>query len=695
MKPQAHIGFVVLAALLNGSSAQDKPVGSSQQSNILSFNTREIDSIQYEVKISNEPVLQETSNQENQMMTMVNKFGQKYRCLLPDIDIDRESISPFLTMSPEGENNPETVVKKPSTPLALSTENVKTVLAPMEKEPCLIRTKDWWSYELCYGKYVRQFHLEDGRPSGKILVLGNYDHEQDWSETRKDSKNGKVTHHSQYYTNGTVCDLTGGYRKSEIRYVCDPLEVPDRIIRVDEPQSCDYIITVATSKICSISQLRPEEVPKPKKISCSPLFDQHEYDQYLAIKEKRVKIFEEKRKEMEQKGLEKMLEVVQGEDVGDIDVATEEGLNKLEGMVGDKLADNLIHSLNDLMGVKKPAAAAATKRKPVQKFKEIELPSGEKKSVPIDDDEEPKSDLKVADDLKKLWQKAADEIKTGFPGLEDKMEALEEILEDTEAMINKVQELEGQLSNKLVNAIKKGEDEEDEDMLDAAKHDKGQQPEEQTEAKPVLESELSSDEHTPKEVKKEDGEMLEGQEEGAGQKDVIRVSNLATDATKVRGVAHSDSEKRVVRHLENSIKQKIANSGLEFGGRTIEVKVITAGPGSSLAGKGDMLLSDSSSGAQSDEEKQLQGMVYNLMVGNQQGYADIDNQMQMELNYKFSLDELAKDTDEQEKSIAASQSPPPEGASVPPLPTPSEEPDSEDPPKPPTQESGAHDGTEL
>merc|ERR1711936_953526 len=98
---------------------------------------------------------------------------------------------------------------------------------------------------------------------------------------------------------------------------------------------------------------------------------------------------------------------------------------------------------------------------------------------------------------------------------------------------------------------------------------------------------------------------------------------------------------------------------------------------------------------QSDEEKQLQGMVYNLMVGNQQGYADIDNQMQMELNYKFSLDELAKDTDEQEKSIAASQSPPPEVASVPLLPTPTEEPDSEDPPKPPTQESGAHDGTEL
>ena len=57
----------------------------------------------------------------------------------------------------------------------------------------------------------------EGRPSGKIVVLGNYDHDQDWSETQKSSKDAKVGHHSQYYTNGTLCDLTGGYRKTEIR----------------------------------------------------------------------------------------------------------------------------------------------------------------------------------------------------------------------------------------------------------------------------------------------------------------------------------------------------------------------------------------------------------------------------------------------------------------------------------------------
>ena len=75
-----------------------------------------------------------------------------------------------------------------------------------------------------------------------------------------------------------------------------------------------------------------------------------------------------------------------------------------------------------------------------------------------------------------------------------------------------------------------------------------------------------------------------------------------------------------MKHLENSIKQKIAKSGLEFGGRTIEVKVITAGGGglpgtgggsASIGGPDDDLLLGN---VKSEEEKQLQGMVYNLMV---------------------------------------------------------------------------------
>ena len=48
-----------------------------------------------------------------------------------------------------------------------------------------------------------------------------------------------------------------------------------------------------------------------------------------------------------------------------------------------------------------------------------------------------------------------------------------------------------------------------------------------------------------------------------------------------------------------------------------------------------------------------------MQVGNQQGYADIDNQRQLESNYKFSLDELSKDTAEQEKALEPPLAEPP------------------------------------
>lgn len=92
-------------------------------------------------------------------MTMTNKFGQKYRCLLPDIgENDGTDASSLLPSTGEGDSSSEGVPKPP--PTVLTTENVRTLLAPMAKEPCLIRTKDWWSYELCYDKAVRQFHIE-------------------------------------------------------------------------------------------------------------------------------------------------------------------------------------------------------------------------------------------------------------------------------------------------------------------------------------------------------------------------------------------------------------------------------------------------------------------------------------------------------------------------------------------------------
>merc|ERR1712106_487741 len=69
--------------------------------------------------------------------------------------------------------------------------------------------------------------------------------------------------------------------------------------------------------------------------------------------------------------------------------------------------------------------------------------------------------------------------------------------------------------------------------------------------------------------------------------------------------------------------------GLDTGGRPIEIKLITTqlpeGLEEGMGGEG--------------EDVQVQGMFFNMMTGNIQGYEDIDSQRKVENNYKFSWNE--------------------------------------------------------
>ena len=92
---------------------------------------------------------------------------------------------------------------------------------------------------------------------------------------------GQRKYHSQFYKNGTECDLTGHFRMSEVRFECDPSAGHDVIVSIEEPLSCEYVLTVATSRICEVEQLRPTPTEKPREIKCSPALTEAEYDKFL------------------------------------------------------------------------------------------------------------------------------------------------------------------------------------------------------------------------------------------------------------------------------------------------------------------------------------------------------------------------------------------------------------------------------
>ncbi|NXO49132.1 OS9 protein, partial [Aramus guarauna] len=97
-------------------------------------------------------------------------------------------------------------------------------------------------------------------------------------------------YHSQNYVNGSRCDLTGRARETEVRFLCEE-GAGDYIARVDEPQSCSYILTVHTTRICHHPFLRPPAGAAPQPILCQPALSPAQYVEYV-----RAQVSDTKRK---------------------------------------------------------------------------------------------------------------------------------------------------------------------------------------------------------------------------------------------------------------------------------------------------------------------------------------------------------------------------------------------------------------
>ncbi|NWV31050.1 OS9 protein, partial [Grantiella picta] len=177
-------------------------------------------------------------------------------------------------------------------PRLYNGSGVAELLRPMGTAPCLLKTKDWWTYEFCYGRHIQQYHLEESEIKGDILVLGYYQSAFDWDdETAKASKQHQLRrYHSQSYVNGSRCDLTGRAREAEVRFLCEE-GAGDYIARVDEPQSCSYVLTVHTTRICHHPFLRPSPGLAPQPIRCQPALSPAQYVQYV-----RAQVSDTKRK---------------------------------------------------------------------------------------------------------------------------------------------------------------------------------------------------------------------------------------------------------------------------------------------------------------------------------------------------------------------------------------------------------------
>ncbi|XP_066590654.1 endoplasmic reticulum lectin 1 isoform X2 [Prorops nasuta] len=230
---------------------------------IRSFDDTVLFKINWPGKNSNE-LLEQSPKIEPYLITTAN--NEKYQCFIPDITEQEQYHSEPYT----GPNPIE-------------------ILAPLfSKNHCAYKLESYWTYELCHGRYVRQYH--EDREGKKVKVqeyyLGNFDKSTmvklaaEYAEQEKNSNKKqevpvkKIDGINMPYVEiemagGTLCDLNNKPRMTKILYVCY-LYGKHEIYSLKEISSCEYEAIVFSPLLCSHPDYKLPDTGE-NTINCRPL----------------------------------------------------------------------------------------------------------------------------------------------------------------------------------------------------------------------------------------------------------------------------------------------------------------------------------------------------------------------------------------------------------------------------------------
>ncbi|XP_047202886.1 protein OS-9 isoform X2 [Girardinichthys multiradiatus] len=620
------------------------------------LNLEELNEMKYGIQILPDPVMLGQTKTEEVVMVS-NKYKQLYECRLPAQAV-RFHQDPASEPDSQGYTGPD----------------VPDLLRPMHKAPCLVKTKDWWTYEFCHGQHIRQYHLEDSEIKGDVLFLGYYESEFDWNnETAKASKQHKLKrYHSQAYVNGSRCDLNGNPRETEVRFVCEEGS-SDYIARVDEPQSCRYVFTVHTSRTCQHPFLQPPSTSKPQGIVCQPALSAQQYMDYV-----KAQVSDTKRKveqiSEELKNLDEMLAGNQGADET-VEVTAEETTpppsSTQDGSNADMSEDSASEETEDAdfwEGVTKPEKVKSTASQ-----EDNEVVDGDYSSPADNEGEEERFNFKIITDpadLMKFVQhlkesnrkkaenqaKGREEKSTGdkHPGKlrgeekdedEQLLEEFEDEIADLSVPSEKIEEIKEEMQKEFDNIIDEAQQELETEGL-KGEFDRSQATQAlETTLDKLLDHLDEKDDQDPQQQKvQRPSDPSRGSPSLAPkQPDKAAEDHVKIKITKYKTGSSPDGEVKVQemgegdpqwQHIKDVVKEQLEKAGLKAEGK-IEVKILTR---KNAEEAGDQWLTE-------EDTKSFRELLINLLTGGtEEVYKEQKRQQELENNYKFVWGENQEDS---------------------------------------------------
>ncbi|NXO02918.1 OS9 protein, partial [Rhinopomastus cyanomelas] len=584
--------------------------------------------------------------QAEDVVTVASKFKQRYECRLPPAAVRHQ---------PDPEEEAQ----------LYNGSGVAELLRPMAAAPCLVKTKDWWTYEFCYGKHIQQYHVEESEIKGDVLFLGYYQSAFDWDdEMAKASKQHRLKrYHSQSYVNGSRCDLTGRAREAEVRFLCEE-GAGDYIARVDEPQSCSYVLTVHTTRICHHPFLRPPAGAAPQPILCQPALSPAQYVEYV-----RAQVSDTKRKVEEISEELKTLDTrLWSETEAETPTQPSEGAPAARGdgkeaAFWDRMREVTAREggQQDSTKVEEPtpkaAGSQATDLRKKIRFKVIRSPgdllqfieelkesSKKAKEKPSEDEEEeeattaavkappdpPIAEEPPAAEKERPEEEEEDEEEDGdlLGGFEKELEA---VLLPREQMAQLKEEVKTEMEKEFDNIINEVEDELETEGL-KGEFDRNRASKSLASTLNRLMDRLDGGSPSPRKGNKE-----EEDEEVARRKSSpsppgdgrvrVRVSRIGASGQRQPEPPQREMgrDNPQLQHIESEVRELLAKEGLRAEGK-IEIKIMTAGGGDE----------DEARWLSEEDTKNLKEIFFNILIqGTEEVQKEQRRQQTLEDNYRF------------------------------------------------------------
>ncbi|XP_078287501.1 protein OS-9 isoform X2 [Rhinoraja longicauda] len=576
------------------------------------LNIDELNEMKYGIEILSDPIIKGQSKSDD-IVIVSSKYKQMYECRLP---------AQAMKFQQDSEDEEQ----------SYTGLDISELLKPMQAASCLVKVKEWWTYEFCYGQYIKQYHTEDSEVKGDVMYLGFYESEFNWNnETAKASKQHKLKrYHSQTYVNGSKCDLNEKPREAEVRFMCEEGS-GDFIARVDEPQSCNYVLTIHTTRICQHPYLRPTIVSKPHPIKCQPALSPEQYVEYVKAQVSDTKRKVEKISE-ELKTLDEMLLKDQNTQSKEEASLTQEPGNQPEEL---PVSNESILELEGSEALNSPEAIEEdnygedfwntfSKPETVDPLSEEKLEEADSKLSEtvktgeddlLDDQGNQKMQFRIIrnpDDLAKLVQELKDQTEKGKGEDKDLIESSAQSSEDRAEQdpSEKQEEMADDEENELLKDFEK--------ELEEVSLPKSKMSEIKREVKEEMEKEF---ENLIDEAQDElEAEGLKGEfDRNQASKTLVTTLNKLIDKLEDKEVSNKEDS--------DPAKGSPSRSPKKTPGK-IEVKIVTTG---SLGDDDDDMhwLSE-------EDTKSFRELLINLLTGgSEEVYKEQQRQQQLEDNYRF------------------------------------------------------------